>query len=106
MNRFVLEDKDIIILGEKETQNDTSDSMDRNSVSSGVDNDFNNEQTTEVLNGRMDSNGRVHDVGGKYMVKAGLTGKPNWKTETIQELTQSGEVENNNNEKVNKWTEK
>lgn len=51
MNRFVLDDEDIIILGEKETQNDTSNSVDRNSVSSGIDNNFNNEQTTEVVNG-------------------------------------------------------
>lgn len=51
MNRFVLEDEDIIILGEKETQDDKSDSVDRNSVSGRVDNNFDNEQTTEVVNG-------------------------------------------------------
>lgn len=49
MNRFVLEDEDIIILGEKETQDDTSNSLGRNSVSGGIDNDFNNGQTTETL---------------------------------------------------------
>ena len=99
MNRFVLDDEDIIILGEKETQNDTSDSVDRNSIAGGVNVNLNSEQTTEVLNGRMDVKGRVHDVGGKYMVKAGLTSKPNWKAEVIQELTQIGESENNNNER-------
>ena len=49
MNRFVLEDEDIIILGEKETQDDKSDSVDGNSVSGRIDNDFNNGQTTKTL---------------------------------------------------------
>lgn len=86
-------------LGEKENQDDRSNALGDNSSIGGVDVNLNSEQTTEVLNGRMDVKGRVHDIGGKYMVKAGLTSKPNWKAEVIQELTQIGESENNNNER-------
>lgn len=35
--------------GEKEVKDDTSNSLGRNSVSGGIDNDFNNGQTTETL---------------------------------------------------------
>ena len=37
MNRFVLEDEDIIILGEKENQDDKSDTLGDNSFAGGVD---------------------------------------------------------------------
>lgn len=83
--------------GEKEVKNDTSNRLDNSSPDSRDSSSGSSEQTSEVMNGRMDARGRVHGTGGKYMVKAGFTGKPNWKAEVIQELTQSGESENNNN---------
>lgn len=69
MNRFVLEDEDIIILGEKENQDGTSNSMDTNSVVRGVIDDFNNEQTSKSINGGVGSGnfghaGRPGEVGG------------------------------------------
>ena len=48
MNRFIVDFEDIKISGVKD---DTSNSVDRNSVAGRIDNDFNNEQTTEVVNG-------------------------------------------------------
>lgn len=94
MNRFILDDEDIIILGEKETQNDTSNSVDRNSVSSGVDNDFNNEQTTEVLNGGVGSGnfghlGRPGVVGGS--APRGSIAQPASKTTTVKWLSEHRE---------------
>lgn len=69
MNRFVLDDEDIIILGEKEVKDDTSNSLGRNSVSGGVDNDFYNEPTPKNINGGKGSGnwghvGRPGEVGG------------------------------------------
>ena len=52
MNRFVLEDEDIIILGEKETIDDTSNTLDSDSASGGVSIDKYNEQTPKNINGK------------------------------------------------------
>ena len=94
MNRFVLDDEDIIILGEKETQNDTSNSLDRNSVAGGIDNDFNNEQTTEVVNGGPGSgnfghSGRPGEVGGS--APRGSIAQPASRTVTAKWLSEHRE---------------
>ena len=65
-------------LGEKETQSN-EDSHNSNSNT--------NEQTTEVMNGRMDANGRIHDGLGQFMAKAGFTGKPSLTTAIEEAIT-------------------
>lgn len=93
MNRFVLEDEDIIILGEKENQdvksNGLSDSI------RGIADDNDNEDTAKNLNGRMDANGRVHDTLGQFMAKAGFTSKPSLTTavEEVVETAETGEMD-------------
>lgn len=74
--------------GEKEVENDTNGSMATNSSSSSVNGNQRNEQTTKSINGRMDSKIRLHDKDGRYMAKVGLTSKPSWKAEVIEQLTQ------------------
>lgn len=65
-SRFTVEYEDLVI---KKGQNDTSNSLDRNSVAGGIDNDFSNEQTTKSVNGGPGSGnfghaGRPGEVGG------------------------------------------
>ena len=92
MNRFVLEDEGIIILGEKETQNNEDSHNSNINTNDGDSNGLHNEQTTEVMNGRMDTNGRIHDNLGQFMSKAGFTGKPSL-TSAIEEAITTIETE-------------
>lgn len=87
MNRFVSDDEDIIILGEKETQNNENSHASSDNTNNGDNNGFHNEQTTEVMNGRMDTNGRIHDNLGQFMTKAGFTGKPSLTTAIEEAIT-------------------
>ena len=74
-------------LGEKGTQSNANSHVSNISTDYGVDNDFHNEQTTQVVNGRMDANGRIHDGLGQFMAKAGFTGKPSLTTAIEEAIT-------------------
>ena len=74
-SRFVLRDEDIVILGEKDIQNDKSDNLDNACVSVLPDGNTSNQQNSEVLNARVDSKGGLHAKDGKYLTKAGITKK-------------------------------
>ena len=87
MNRFVLEDEDIIILGEKEKNDVGSNNLGGNSFDNGDSSNISDGTPTKSLNKRMDSKGMLHNTDGKYVAKAGLTGKPNWKAQVIEELS-------------------
>ena len=76
MNRFIVDFEDIKISGAKD---DTSNSLDRNSVAGGIDNDFNNEQTTEVVNGGPGSGNFGHS--GQQKLKERAT-----KAKTLEEF--------------------
>lgn len=82
-------------LGEKETQSNANSHVSSNNTSYGVNNDFHNEQTTQVVNGRMDANGRIHDGLGQFMTKAGFTSKPSLisTVEEVVETVETGETE-------------
>lgn len=92
MNRFVLDDEDIIVLGEKETQSNEDSHNSNSNTNDGGSDGLHNEQTTEVMNGRMDANGRIHDNLGQFMSKAGFTGKPSLTT-AIEEAVETTETE-------------
>ena len=72
------------------------DSRDNNNNSTGGDiNDNNDANSTKSINGRMDSNGRVHDTLGQFMAKAGFTSKPSLTTavEEVVETAETGETD-------------
>lgn len=81
----------------EEIQDATSDNLDNNSPDSRNNNIGGDEEATKSLNKRMDSKGRLHDTDGKYMAKAGLTGKPNWKAQVIEELSGADSSEGETN---------
>ena len=69
MNRFILEDKDIIILGEKEAEDVASNALDNNSPHGGNNSDRGGTETSKSLNGGPGSGnfghaGRPGKVGG------------------------------------------
>ena len=74
-------------LGEKETQSNEDNHNSNINTNDGDSNGLHNEQTTEVMNGRMDTNGRIHDNLGQFMSKAGFTGKPSLTTAIEEAIT-------------------
>ena len=72
--------------------------MGGNSFDSGDSGNIGDGTSTKSLNKRMDSKGMLHDMDGKYVAKAGLTGKPNWKAQVIEELSGADSSEGETNE--------